>query len=383
MTERTQSTPTTENLSLRKTRRLTFILAGTAGMILFAGVMAQFLRAKHGQAEEAAGRASVSSGTQQSSNSGQKPLAMVNNELIAYDEVAQECVARYGKEVLENIINRTIILHACQERGIKITGEEVHREVQTIAKKFNLEADVWYKMLETERGISPHQYQRDIIWPMLALRKLAGQEVSVTEQEIQQAFSRDYGERVKAKMIMLDRLDKATKVWEEAVAHPEEFGRLAKNHSIDPNSRVLEGQIPPIRRYAGPEKLWTTAFKLQEGEISAIIEVGLRQYVILQCEGHTKPIVTDIESVRQELVERLHEEKQQERIASIFQQLKDRSTITNYLTNERKEGIQQASGTSRGQEGDGYTKSLRSSAPERPVPNRTAGGQPQSGTRQR
>lgn len=353
----------------RKTRTTALILSGTAVAVLLTGALLQVFRAKTGRAETA-GTATVSGGPQKGqqppSNFG--PAAIVNNEAISYETLAEECVARYGKDVLENLINRTIIEQACRDKGISITTEEVQAEVHSIAKRFNLEVDAWYKMLQTERDISPQQYQRDIIWPMLALRKLAGTQVQLTEQEIQQAFERDYGRRVKAKLIMLDRVPLAKEVWEQAARNPAEFPRLARTHSIDPNSRALDGQIPPIRKYAGPEELWKAAFKLQEGEISGIIEVGLKQYVILLCEGFTDPIVTDINAVRADLVERLREEKQQQSIAGVFERLMEQATIANYLTNEHKQGVRQTSASPRPQ--DAFSHTLRT--PAQAAPSRQA-----------
>jgi len=49
---------------------------------------------------------------------------------------------------------------------------EVNEEVVKISGKFGLDPAEWVKMLQAERNITPEQYRRDIIWPMLALKKL-------------------------------------------------------------------------------------------------------------------------------------------------------------------------------------------------------------------
>ena len=43
-----------------------------------------------------------------------------------------------------------------------------------MAKSFSLPVDQWLKLLKQEREVQPEQYANDIIWPTLALRKLAG-----------------------------------------------------------------------------------------------------------------------------------------------------------------------------------------------------------------
>jgi foldase protein PrsA len=331
-------------------RKIVLVAAGTTIAVLCAAVIIQVFRAETGIAADGApggddgnvGRASLSGDETQ-----KYPLARVNNEIISQDKVAAECLARYGKDVLESIINRTIIEQACKERGVEVTAAEVDAEIIRIAKKFELPVETWYQMLQAERDITPMQYRTDVIWPMLALRKLAGTKIEVDEKDLQQAFLREYGPRVKAKMIMFEKLRHAQEVWEQAQRDPENFGRLAREHSIEPTSRALDGDVPPIRRYTGNDALVDTAFKLKPGEISGIVQSGQPgavRYVILKCEGHTEPIITDINEVREELHSQLHEQKVQESVAQIFEKLKEHSDIDNYLTNTSTRSVKQTSG---------------------------------------
>jgi foldase protein PrsA len=179
-------------------RKIVLMAAGTAVAVVAAAVLIQFLRAPagisaenpRGQSREQQGRASLDA------RQNDRPLARVGDRLITYDEVAEECVARFGNDVLEKLINRTIIQVACEERGVTVTADEVQREIVDIARKFNLTVEQWFQMLQAERNLTPEQYQWDIIWPMLALKKLAGEKVVVTEEDMRQGFIRDYGVRM-------------------------------------------------------------------------------------------------------------------------------------------------------------------------------------------
>ena len=62
-----------------------------------------------------------------------------------------------------------------------------------MAKSFSLPVDQWMKLLWQERGIKPDQYANDIIWPSLALRKLAGERLLPTQKELTDAFEMEYG----------------------------------------------------------------------------------------------------------------------------------------------------------------------------------------------
>jgi len=303
------------------------IVGGTVLAVGAAVIVFQVMRAEPAAAPtDAAGKATLNS------QSETPALARVNGQLLHYDLIARECFDRIGEEVLENMINRTIILQEVQKRGITISEAEIDEEVQNIAKRFNLPIDTWYQMLQTERDLTPTQYRRDVIWPMIALRKLAGEEIQVSESDMQRTFQRDYGPRVRCRMIMMDNMRRANEVWDKASRDPESFDRLAREYSIEPNSRALGGSIPPISRYSGNQTLEDAAFRLKKGEISGLIQVGSR-YVILKCEGHTDQVVTDIQEVWEELYDQLSEEKTQERIAQVFDELKKNTRVDNYLTN--------------------------------------------------
>jgi foldase protein PrsA len=352
MSERSHS-PAAHNAGFK--RRVGLVLVGTAAAVVVAGVLIQFFSGKDGKSAEepAAGQASGRASLTATAN--KQPLARIGNKVVYYDDVAAECYARHGHEVLDKMINRLVIQHACEERGVAVTADEVNQEIVQIAGKFNLAVDNWFQMLQAEKNITPQQYQRDIIWPMLALKKLAGENVTVTEEDMQQAFVRDYGPRVETKLIMFDNQRRAMEVWEKANQNPEEFGRLAREYSIEPTSRALEGDVPPIRRYSGNEKLEERAFKLQPGEISGVIEIGTaaaKRYVILKCEGHTKPVVDSMDEVREALYKQLMEEKTQEAVAKVFEQIKEETPVMNFLTQQSTggkqsvtDGIKQTAGT--------------------------------------
>jgi len=207
---------------------------------------------------------------------------------------------------------------------------------------------------------------------MLALKKLAGTEVEITEEELQQAFVRDYGPRVEARMILIDgNVRQASEIWEQAKADPDNFARLASEVSAEPNSRALGGQIPPIRRFASPPgssqaKIEEYAFKMQPGEISPVMQLD-DKHIILRCEKQTKPIVTDIETVRADLTEQLKEEKIQAAVGQTFAEIKAQAQIHNYLTGESTTGaaggvVQQTSAT----QPQGKPRPAGGAAPTRP-----------------
>lgn len=336
-----------------RSNRTGILIGGTLVVLIAGGISMQVWRAQTTQAAE---QKSDDGSTKTRMDAQNTAFARVNAEPISYEALAKECVERYGKEVLENMISRLIIQQECAERGVVVSEAEVTQQVIEISKKFGLAVDQYYKLLEAERGLSPTQYQRDIIWPMLALRKLAGKEVTITREMMQQAYEDNYGPRVKARMIVCDKQRRAQEVWDKAKAKPEDFDALARDYSVETNSRALGGVIPPIRKNTGAhENLRKAAFAMKEpGEISGILQIGPSQFAILKFEGQTEPVDHDPKDVQVQLQADLTEREVQKMVGDTFETLQKSARVDNFLTGESRGTVERAS-------------AIQETAPETPV----------------
>jgi len=266
----------------------------------------------------------------QSAPAQARVVATVNNEEITREELAAECLRHYGKEVLESLANKYLIILECQRRNITVTNEEVNAEIERMASRFKLPVDQWLKMLKQERGVSAKQYANDIIWPTLALRKLGGERLQVTAEELQKEYESIYGPSVKGRIIVCNTPQKAQQVLAEARANPAEFGNLAKDRSDDPSSASLKGVIQPIRRHSGNPQFESVAFSLKDGEISDVIPVG-NQYVIFQREALIPPRNVPFKEVQGHLEELIRERKLRNVANDIFRELQKTAKIENVM----------------------------------------------------
>jgi parvulin-like peptidyl-prolyl isomerase len=262
--------------------------------------------------------------------------AIVNNEPISREDLARECLLHYGSDVLESMVNRALILAACEARRIAITDKEVDEEIDRLARKFALPKDRWLKMLEKERGIKPARYAKEIIWPTLALRELAKNQLTVSKQELDEAYESEFGPSVKVRLIAIENADKARQIHAQAVAKPEEFPALAKKHSKDANSASAYGLIQPIRRHAGDAKLEAAAFALKKGEISKIVQVG-ELCVFVKCEEHLPPPKgVDRAKVEPLLIEAIKERKLRAAAGGVFKELQKTAVVENVFNDPAK-----------------------------------------------
>lgn len=258
-------------------------------------------------------------------------VAIVNGTTISREELGQECIRRYGEEVLENMVNRYLIDLECSRRRIDITDQEVWAEIERMASKFGLSTDRWLKLLQEERNISPEQYRRDVVWPMLALRRLAAAEIEVSAEELKKAFETEYGPKVKVRIIVAEDRQTAESLRAKVVAAPDSFGDVAKDFSCDPNSAAARGLIPPIRKHTGPPELEEAAFQLEEGQISDVIPVA-NQFFILKCERkipETYVTSGQLQEIQGRLRDQIRDQKLRVAAAELFKKLQDSAKVVN------------------------------------------------------
>lgn len=329
----------------QKQRRPTsMIIAGTLIALLAVGVGVQILRA-NSQPTTNARKQQVAAAA---GSMFKAPVSRVNGEEISGEELARECIDQFGTQVLDALINRRIIQQACAERGITVTDAEVTAEVTRISKNAGLPVSQWYQFIQSERGLTQLQYHRDVVWPLLALKKIAGRDVEITREMMKEAYVDSYGPRVQARMILLDNFGRAKKVAEELHKTPEKFEEYAREYSTEPNSKVLGGKVPPIRRYSGAhEEIRKAAFRMKtEGEVSPLLQVGPRQYALLQYEGRTEPVEHNTADVEAILHDELMEREVQLMVAQTFEELKKKARVDNLITGETTHPIRRTAASS-------------------------------------
>jgi hypothetical protein len=278
------------------------------------------------------------------------PIATVNGQIITRQQLADECVAKEGKKVLELLIHRTLIDQALRGKKLEITAAEIDQEIDTVAQRFGISREAWLRTLDKERGISPVQYARDIIYPALALRKLSSGRVQVTSEDMKNAFEAQYGEKLRCRMILLDKLSTAQAVWEQLRQNPGGFEKTAQEQSKDTGTRSLGGLLAePITRHAYPQNLSDSAFqqlvdgdpadkdpshKPKDGDFTGPIQASEMAWVILRRESIVPAVKGASLSdpvVLHQTREMIYEVKLKEAMQAVFQELIKASAIENQL----------------------------------------------------
>lgn len=266
--------------------------------------------------------------------------ATIDNTKITIAQLAEECIARHGVNVLESEINYLLLRQALEKQSTNVEKPELDAEIARAAESYGYlksdnspDIERWLKDVTEQEGLTVQTYIRDAVWPSAALKKLVEQGVEVTEEDLKKGFEANYGERVDVLAIVLSNQRTAQEVWAMARDNktPTFFGELASQYSIEPVSRSNMGEVPPIRRFSGQPKVEEEAYKLTaQDPLSAIIAMGDR-YIILFYRGRTEPIVDSLDDVRTELTRDLREKKLRLAMTQEFDRLKETAQIDNYL----------------------------------------------------
>jgi parvulin-like peptidyl-prolyl isomerase len=190
-----------------------------------------------------------------------------------------------------------------------------------------------------EEGATIELYVSDAVWPSVALKKLVEDSVQISNDDLQKAFESNFGPRAEVLAVVLSNQRAAQDVFRQARENLTEqsFGELAAKFSVEPVSRSNFGKIPPIRRHSGRPTLEEAAFKLQPGELSAVIAWG-DQYAILYKQGESKPVVQDFEAVRGELHKEILEKKLRLAMHDKLDSMHNSAQIDNFLEGTAQTG---------------------------------------------
>ena len=245
-------------------------------------------------------------------------VAEVNGERITRSILAAECLQLYGADELQELINKTLIRLECERQKITISADEINAEVLRMAQTFDMSTEEWLQVLEKERGISPEQYRNDILWRILALGKLAGQRLEISNAELQTEFEKQYGAAIQVRQIVLASKADAEAVLAEVKQHPETFAAVAKNRSIDPVSQPYGGMVNPIRRHSYNPSIEKILFEMKPGDISPVVEYPKGYFTIYRCEGHLRPLDVNIAAVTEQLKMRIRDTKLRQIADEVF-----------------------------------------------------------------
>ena len=146
----------------------------------------------------------------------------------------------------------------------------------------------------------------------MVVQKIVERDVEVTDQDMRLAYESGYGETMDAAWIRCGTMRDAQRVWEQLRGKPDQFGRLARQESVDESTRSLNGKLQhPVRRHMFVPEVEREVFKLRDGEISPVVQTRLG-YAIFKCIKRFPARPEEFEKVREKLRDEVHKAKVKE-----------------------------------------------------------------------
>jgi len=156
-------------------------------------------------------------------------IAVVNGEQISEKEWIDALKRVYGEQVLSVMVNHMLVRQAAAQRHITLTDAEI----QAMFDKSVAQAGGMDGLLQRldEVGQTLQDY-RELLKTEALLRKLVEGTVTITDEELQNAYQEQYGPKADVQMIFVKTRPEADQVVAQARAGAD-FTKLADDHSKD------------------------------------------------------------------------------------------------------------------------------------------------------
>jgi len=257
-----------------------------------------------------------------------QPVAYIHGNIpVTRQDLGEFLIARGGADKLDLLINKKIIEHAAAAKKVTVTATEMEAAVLEDIAGLSIRKEDFIKVVLPRYGKTYYEWMEDVIKPRLILAKLCRDRVKVTEEDLAKQFEREFGEKRQVQIIMWPRGDGRKLVdttYGQIRTSQDEFDRAARAQA-NPSLAAAAGNIKPICKhsYAADLIIETTAFKLQPGELSSVLEtsqgfVVMKLHRIILADDKTK-----FADIRPRLEKQAYDERLSQEIPKFFEELKD------------------------------------------------------------
>lgn len=251
-------------------------------------------------------------------------VAEVNGTRLTREQLGGLAVGLYGRSVMEALIAGELVRQEAGKQSISITSAEIDAYAITLAgqeldilarrngyKSFAALETSGSESKETLAELRRRTVQRihPLVGPELLTQKLVRKNITVTPEDLQQAYERTYGPRAEIMQLVLDTEKDAADA-EKKLKLGADFAKLARTVSTDRVSAAEGGKMPPL---PPGSILGAAAFRLQPGELSKVIQTpnGFHLIKLVRLLPASDQRFADVrEKIEQELIEkRVHDER--------------------------------------------------------------------------
>ncbi|HKJ05707.1 MAG TPA: peptidyl-prolyl cis-trans isomerase [Geopsychrobacteraceae bacterium] len=233
------------------------------------------------------------------------------------------------RRLLAQLIDRELILLEAEKRGMQISPKELETALADLRGSNTSEQ---FQEVLRSSGQNPEHWMQKLQLRLLT-EKVAEQATlsaaSVSDEEVTAYYRENLDQfrrpaQLRARQIMLATQEKA----EQALARleqGEDFADLAREVSLSPD-RENGGDLGYVSRNQLPMEFDEALFKLPVGRVSDPVSSPYGYHLFL-VEKKRKAGLEPLESVRQELTERLHRQRKEQAFKKWMQELRQKTPV--------------------------------------------------------
>jgi len=256
-------------------------------------------------------------------------VATVNGEPIFKEELFEAMYAQGGREALDQLITKQLILQEGKAAGITISEEELDLEIQSIIDESFQGMEENFLAALNYYGISLDSFREDARLNLL-VRQIALSRIDLSQEEARQYFEEnrhlfEQPEKVEARHILVETEDAANEIVALLMAG-EDFVELASENSIDLSNKDDGGYLGYFGRGVMVKEFEEAAFSLEVGAFSDPVQTSFGFHIIeILDRSEAEEMV--FEEISDEVMEALIESQIQVVINQLIQAVYEQAEI--------------------------------------------------------
>jgi parvulin-like peptidyl-prolyl isomerase len=273
----------------------------------------------------------------------------------------QKAVAESTPQLILTAVDELLLVQRGRELGYVMSDEQFKSVLENIKKDNNIDTDEKFNEALKQEGMTLADLRRQLEKNMLETRVQQNEvlaKISVTEDEAHAYYDAHKNEFTTPSELMLREIlitvpmsdrgvnvaqDDAAKAKAEDVRHRllagEPFARVAAEVS-DSTSKANGGLIGPVKSDELAPELQAVFAKMKVGDVSDPIRMQ-RGYQLFAIESSTEQKVKTFDEARQDISDRIAEEKRRAETQKYIEKLRAAATIT-WHNDELKKAYEQA-----------------------------------------
>lgn len=259
-------------------------------------------------------------------------VAKVEGEKILQTELDEALLNQYGAEVLDTLITNKIVELEAKKQNINVSDEVIQAEYEEFVEAYG-GVDSVNEVLEAN-GLTEDALKDNIRNYQLTKQVIAAS-IEITDEEVEEYFENNkdnYGqdEQIVASHILLEDEMTAKEVLTKVKAG-EDFAELAKEYSVDTETKEDGGDLGYVSRGRMDEAFEEAMFALEKDAVSEVVQTP-EGYHIIKVTGKVPAEEAVFEDIKDEVYETVLESRVNDEYAAWVTDKKAEYDIETKLT---------------------------------------------------